>query len=34
MDKENRSQGETSLLKLLAVLIEDYERRLYSLPNR
>jgi hypothetical protein len=34
MDKENRSPAETSLLKLLAVLIEDYEQRIYSLPNR
>jgi antitoxin component HigA of HigAB toxin-antitoxin module len=30
MDKENRSLAETSLLKLLAVLIEDYEQKRYS----
>jgi HTH-type transcriptional regulator/antitoxin HigA len=29
--KEERSPAETSLLKLLAVLIEDYEQRRYSL---
>jgi HTH-type transcriptional regulator/antitoxin HigA len=31
MDKEDRSAAETSLLKLLAVLIEDYEQRRYSM---
>ena len=30
MNKENRSPAETSLLKLLAVLIEDYEQKRYS----
>jgi HTH-type transcriptional regulator/antitoxin HigA len=31
--KEERSPAETSLLKLLAVLIEDYEQRRYSLSE-
>lgn len=31
MDKDNRSSAETLLLKLLAVLIEDYEQRRYSI---
>jgi HTH-type transcriptional regulator / antitoxin HigA len=33
MDKENRSSAETSLLKLLAVLIEDYEQKRYSMGD-
>ena len=33
MNKENRSPAETSLLKLLAVLIEDYEQKRYSLGD-
>jgi HTH-type transcriptional regulator/antitoxin HigA len=33
MDKENRSPAETSLLKLLAVLIEDYEQKRYSMGD-
>jgi len=33
MDKENRSSPEISLLKLLAVLIEDYEQRRYSMGD-
>jgi HTH-type transcriptional regulator/antitoxin HigA len=31
MGKENRSSAETSLLKLLAVLIEDFEQKRYSM---
>jgi HTH-type transcriptional regulator/antitoxin HigA len=31
MDKENKSLAETALLKLLAVLIEDYEQKRYSM---
>jgi HTH-type transcriptional regulator/antitoxin HigA len=31
LDKETRSPAETSLLKLLAVLIEDYEQRRFSM---
>jgi HTH-type transcriptional regulator/antitoxin HigA len=31
MDKESRTRAETSLLKLLAVLIEDYEQKRYSM---
>ena len=31
--KENRSSAETSLLKLLAVLIEDYEQKHFSLGD-
>jgi HTH-type transcriptional regulator/antitoxin HigA len=33
MDKETRSPAETSLLKLLAVLIEDYEQKRYSMGD-
>jgi HTH-type transcriptional regulator/antitoxin HigA len=33
MNKENRSPAETSLLKLLSVLIEDYEQKRYSLGD-
>jgi HTH-type transcriptional regulator/antitoxin HigA len=33
MDKENRSPAETSLLKLLAVLIEDYEQKRYPMGD-
>jgi HTH-type transcriptional regulator/antitoxin HigA len=33
MNKENRSPAETSLLKLLAVLIEDYEQKRYALED-
>ncbi len=33
MDKESRSRAETSLLKLLAVLIEDYEQKRYSMGD-
>jgi HTH-type transcriptional regulator/antitoxin HigA len=33
MGKEKRSPAETSLLKLLAVLIEDYERKRYSMRD-
>jgi HTH-type transcriptional regulator/antitoxin HigA len=33
MDKENRSPAETSLLKLLAVLVEDYEQKHYSMGD-
>src|SRR3984885_5228260 len=33
MGKEDRSPAETSLLKLLAVLIEDYEQRRYSMGD-
>jgi HTH-type transcriptional regulator/antitoxin HigA len=33
MNKENRSPAETSLLKLLAVLIEDYEQKRYSMGD-
>ena len=33
MDKENRSRAEVSLLKLLAVLIEDYEQKRYSMGD-
>jgi HTH-type transcriptional regulator/antitoxin HigA len=33
MNKENRSPAETSLLKLLAVLIEDYEQKRYPLED-
>jgi HTH-type transcriptional regulator/antitoxin HigA len=33
MNKENRSPAETSLLKLLAVLIEDYEQKRYWLED-
>jgi HTH-type transcriptional regulator / antitoxin HigA len=33
MGKENRSSAETSLLKLLAVLIEDYEQQRYSMGD-
>ena len=31
MNKENTSPAETSLVKLLAVLIEDYEQKRYSM---
>jgi HTH-type transcriptional regulator/antitoxin HigA len=31
MNKKDRSAAETSLLKLMAVLIEDYEQRRYSM---
>ena len=31
MDKDGRSPAETSLLKLLAVLIEDYEQKRYAM---
>ena len=33
MNKESRSSAETSLLKLLAVLIEDYEQKRYSMGD-
>jgi len=33
MDKKNRSPAETLLLKLLAVLIEDYEQKRYSMGD-
>jgi HTH-type transcriptional regulator/antitoxin HigA len=33
MEKENRSRAETSLLKLLAVLIEDYEQDHFSMGD-
>jgi len=33
MDKRNRSPAETLLLKLLAVLIEDYEQKRYSMGD-
>ncbi len=33
MDKQNSSAAETSLLKLLAVLIEDYEQKRYSMGD-
>ncbi len=33
MDEGNRSPAETSLLKLLAVLIEDYEQKRYSMGD-
>jgi HTH-type transcriptional regulator/antitoxin HigA len=33
MDKGNKSPAETSLLKLLAVLIEDYEQKRYSMGD-
>src|SRR5437764_199197 len=33
MEKEKRSRAETSLLKLLAVLIEDYEQDRFSMGN-
>jgi HTH-type transcriptional regulator / antitoxin HigA len=33
MEKENRSPAETSLLKLLAVLIEDFEQKRYSMGD-
>src|ERR1700691_864745 len=33
MGKENRSPAETSLLKLLAVLIEDYEQKRNSMGD-
>ncbi len=33
MDKQSRSRAETSLLKLLAVLIEDYEQKRYSMGD-
>jgi HTH-type transcriptional regulator / antitoxin HigA len=33
MDKENRSPAETALLKLLAVLIEDFEQKRYSMGD-
>jgi HTH-type transcriptional regulator / antitoxin HigA len=33
MDKDNRSPAETALLKLLAVLIEDYEQKRYSMGD-
>jgi HTH-type transcriptional regulator/antitoxin HigA len=33
MDKEKKSPAETSLLKLLAVLIEDYEQKRYSMGD-
>jgi HTH-type transcriptional regulator/antitoxin HigA len=33
MDKDKRSSAETSLLKLLAVLVEDYEQKRYSMGD-
>ena len=33
MNKENRSAAETSLLKLLAVLVEDYEQNRWSMGD-
>jgi len=33
MARENRSSAETSLLKLLAVLIEDFEQKRYSMGD-
>src|ERR1700732_4587752 len=33
MGKESRSAAETSLLKLLAVLIEDFEQKRYSMGD-
>lgn len=33
MNKESRSRAETSLLKLLAVLIGDYEQKRYSMGD-
>jgi HTH-type transcriptional regulator/antitoxin HigA len=33
MNKERRSNAETSLLKLLAVLIEDYEQKRYAMGD-
>jgi HTH-type transcriptional regulator/antitoxin HigA len=33
MNKETRSPAETSLLKLLAVLIEDYEQKRYAMGD-
>lgn len=33
MDKETNAPAETSLLKLLAVLIEDYEQKRYSMGD-